>query len=391
MASVNNMDFYQLSTILTSLVQQATGETVLTPTNESEFVSVAQTALKQGYDPLMTALSQVLSRTIFSVRPYDAKFKGLEMDEQRFGAITRKLQVVDKDWENDVKFLLVDGQAIDHYVVNKPEVLQTNFYGANVFQKHITIYTEQIDNALSGSAQFGEFIGMVMQNMLDSIEQSKETLARATLGNFVAGKITGDSSNVIHLLTEYNAKTGLSLTATTVYQPANFKPFMQWVYSRIATLSRMMSERSYKFHINVTGKEIARHTPESMQKVYLLAEALNEIESSVLADTFHDNYLKRADVEAVSYWQAIDSPMSLNATPVYLKPDGTLDSPASAVSEDALFGVIFDEEALGYTVVKETVATTPLNAAGLYYNQFWHYTIRYYNDFTENGIVLVLD
>ena len=83
--------------------------------------------------------------------------------------------------------------------------------------------------------------------------------------------------------------------------------------------------------------------------------------------------------------------MSLNATPVYLKPDGTLDSPASAVSEDALFGVIFDEEALGYTVVKETVATTPLNAAGLYYNQFWHYTIRYYNDFTENGIVLVLD
>ena len=391
MASVNNMDFYQLSTILNSIVRQATGEDALTPTNESEFVSVAQTALKAGYDPVMNAITQVLSRTIFSVRPYDAKFKGIEMDSQRFGSITRKLQVVDKDWENDVKFVLVDGQSIDHYEINKPEVLQTNFYGANVFEKSLTIFTEQLDNAFSSSAQFGEFLGMVMQNMLDTIEQSKENLARATLGNFIAGKITGDASSVIHLLTEYNAKTGLSLTSTTVYQPANFKPFMQWVYSRIATLSRMMSERSLLYHINVTGKEIARHTPESRQKVYLLAEALHEIESSVLADTFHDSYLKRADVEGVSFWQSIQSPMSLNCTPVYLKTDGTLDSPVSPVSESDLFGVIFDEEALGYTMVKETIATTPLNAKGLYYNQYWHYTIRYFNDFTENGVVLLLD
>lgn len=391
MPSVNQMDFYQLATILNSIQKQATGQSALTATTEAEFVSAAQVTLQAGYDPVMNAITQVLSRTIFSVRPYNAKFTGIEMDRQQWGSITRKLQVVDKDWENDVKFVLVDGQSIDHYEINKPEVLQTNFYGANVFEKSITIFTEQLDNAFSSSAQFGEFIGMVVQNMLDTIEQSKENLARATVGNFITGKYVGDSSNVIHLLTEYNAKTGLSLTATTVYQPANYAPFMRWVDSRIETLADMMSQRSIEFHINVTGKPIARHTEKRDLKVYMLAEALNEIKSNVYATTYNDSYLKLADVEPIAYWQSIQSPDAINAKPVYLNANGTLTEATSATSLTKVFGVMFDREALGYTILKETVATTPLNAKGLYYNTFYHYTIRYFNDFTENGVVLLLD
>ena len=123
----------------------------------------------------------------------------------------------------------------------------------------------------------------------------------------------------------------------------------------------------------------------------MLNEFLSEIEAMTLAETYHDNYLKLSDVEGVDFWQAIQSPMSLLSTPVYLQADGTLTSPLSPVAEDNLLGVIFDEEALGYTVIKHTVATTPLNAKGLYYNMFYHFTDRFWNDFTENGIVLLLD
>lgn len=386
----NDLTFEQLSTVLNSIVEQATGESVLTPTDESSFVTVAQVGLKAGYDPLMSAISQVLSRTIFSIRPYNRKFKGIQVSEQRFGAITRKLQIVDDDWKNDVKFQLVDGQSVDHYTVNKPEVLQTNFYGANVFMDYITIYTEQLDNAFSGSAQFGEFISMLMTNMSNRIEQAHENLARATIGNFVTGKISA-SNNVIHLLTEYNAKTGLSLTATTLYQPSNFPAFVKWLNARIETLSGMMENRASLYHINVTNKTVMRHTPKKMQKIYLLNEFLAEIKSMALSGIYNDGYLKIADVEGVDYWQSIQSPMSINATPVYLQTDGTLTSPANPVSETDLLGVMFDEEALGYTVIKHTVATTPLNAKGLYYNMFYHFTDRFWNDFTENGIVLLLD
>ena len=128
-----------------------------------------------------------------------------------------------------------------------------------------------------------------------------------------------------------------------------------------------------------------------MQNVYMLSEFLAEIKSMALSGIYNDGYLKIADVEGVDYWQDIQTPMSINSTPVYLQADGTLTSPAQPVVEDALLGVLFDEDALGYTVVKHTIATTPLNAKGLYYNMFYHFTDRFWNDFTENGIVLLLD
>ena len=70
MASVNDLNFNQISTVLTSIVEQATGEKVLTPTNTGDFVSVATTALKNGTDPVMNAITQMVNRTIFSIRPY---------------------------------------------------------------------------------------------------------------------------------------------------------------------------------------------------------------------------------------------------------------------------------------------------------------------------------
>ena len=72
--SVNTMTFQQISTVLNSIVQQATGQAAITPTTPGEFVSVANTALALGNDAVMNAISNVLSRTIFSIRPYSAKF-----------------------------------------------------------------------------------------------------------------------------------------------------------------------------------------------------------------------------------------------------------------------------------------------------------------------------
>lgn len=391
--AVNDLTFNQLSMILNSIVQQATGQQAQQVTNTAEFVSVAQTALKTGYDPVLQAISQVLSRTIFSIRPYTRKFGGLMVSNQQFGNIVRKLNIADKDWEEDSRFELTDQNSVDMYKVNKPLILQTNFYGANVFEKSLTIFKDQLDCAFSNPDEFGRFVSMTMTNASDMIEQAHENLARATLANFIGGKISGDAASVIHLLTEYNTITGLKtpLTAETVYQPANFKPFMQWVYSRVASLSSLMTERTQKFHINVTGKEISRHTPVNKQKVYLYAPARYQTETMVLADVYHDNFLRMADNETVNFWQSIDKPDEINVQPVYLQADGTLKSDDSPVNQKGIFGVMFDEEAAGYTVVNQWSAPTPFNSKGGYSNIFWHFTDRYWNDFTENGIVLLLD
>lgn len=388
--SVNTMEFKQAASLLNNLREQVTGQTAIAPADTSEFVSVGQTLLQAGYDPLLNAITQMIGRTIFSVRPYRRKFAGIEVDSQKWGSITRKLAVSDKDFENSVRFELVDGQAVDMFKVNKPVVLQLNFYGQNVFDKGYTIFKDQLDNAFTGPDEFGRFMTMITQNIADMIEQNFETISRAIIANFIAGKVAAQNG-VIHLLTEYNDETGEELTAITLYAPENFPNFIKWMYARIATLTGLMTERSGLFQIQVTGKEIMRHTPLTMQKVYLYAPLINQMNARVLADAYHDDFLEYSDVEAVNYWQAIEDPMKINVKATYLTPQGTLTTQAAAAAVDKIAGVIFDEEALGYTTVHDWSATSPFNIKGGYWNVNHAWTNKWWNDFTEKGIVLLLD
>lgn len=390
--SVNTMSFEQAATLLNAVHGQVTGMTTVAPTDVSDFISVAQKTLQAGYDPVINAISQVVGKTIFSVRPYDAKFSGIQADAQKWGAITRKLAVADKPFEDNEALNLVDGAAIDMYEVNKPNVVQFNFYGAMEYSKSFTIFRSQLDSAFRGPEEFGRFMAMVLQNAMDMITQSKETCARLALGNFIAGKIDA-SADVIHLLTEYNTETGANpaYTTATIKDPANFPAFVKWVYARIATLTNMMTERSGLYQIQVTGSELMRHTPFENQKVYLLNWLLNNIDARVLADTYNYKFLELADVEAVNYWQAIDTPDEIDILPTYLKTDGTLKVASASVNQTGVMGVIFDDEAIGYTLMNEFTGVTPMNVRGEYWNQYFNYIIRYWNDFTEKGIVLLLD
>lgn len=388
--AANDLTFEQIVTVLNSIAQQATGQAQLTATNTSDFITVAQTTLKAGADPIMNAISQTLSKTIFSIRPYFEKFQGLRVDSIRWGNHVRKLSSVDRPFIQADKWNLTDGTTVDPFVIRQPEVLQTNFYGADTYADELTVFDDQLDNAFKGPDEFGSFISMIMGNITDKHAQAREALARACIANLIGGKVAGDSGNVIHLLTEYNHLTGLTLTAQTVYQPANFAPFMQWVYSRIAEMSSKLTERTTKYHINVTGKPIARHTPMERQKVFMYAPARYQIDARVLADTYHDTFLRFAADETVNYWQAIDDPAAINVKATYMASNGTLTTPASAAKTDNIFAVLMDDEAAGYTTIHEKMGSI-YNPRGEYSNIFWSFDLRYWNDFTENAIIFLLD
>ena len=387
---MDTMIFNQLAATLNSIVKQATGAQVQTATNTAQFISQATTALRTGYDPLNTAVSQVLGKTIFSIRPYSRKFAGLKVDNQRFGNHTRKLNVADKDWEQDDRILLVDGQSIDQYKVNKPSVLEVGFYGTNIYSKSLTVYKDQLDCAFRGPDELYNFLSMVTQNVSDMIEQAHETTARALVSNVIGSRlaVTG-SPSVIHLLTEFNTETGQSLTAADVYLPANFATFVRWMYARIKTISDLMTERTQLYHTNVSGKEISRHTPKARQRLYLYSPIFNKIDSSVLSTTYNDKYLQIGDYEPVNFWQSIQSPDSLNITAGFMKTDGTIDT--AAVTQDNIIGVLMDEEAAMYTTVNEWTQATPFNARGGYTNYWYHFSDRLCQDDTENSVVFVLD
>ena len=388
--SVNDLTFNQISTVLANIASQASGKTVAAPVNTSEFVTVAQLALKTGYDPLKTAISQVLSKTIFSNRYYNRKFKGLEADALRWGNHVRKLNPVDTPFEDDPTFELEDGQSIDHYTVLKPKTVQTNFYGQNVYKKKQTIYTEQLDAAFSSEADFRAWLNMTLLNARNQIEKAHEETARETILNLIGGTIAGGNDmQVVHLITEYKAFIG-ETGDYNVYDPSNFPMFARWLFGRIKTLSQKLEERSIAYHTNFDeDRDIERFSPVRDQRLYIYTPDINTIDATVLSNTFNDEYLKLLPYEGVTFWQAIKEPNKINVNVTYMQPTGEL---ATADFEsDKVLGILIDREAAGYTVMGEKIATTPLNASGLYFNQIYHFRDRYWNDFSENSVVLMLD
>ena len=388
----NTLSFEQVAAILNSVVNQAQGSTALAPVSYEDFVNVAQAALLQGIDPLNVGISQVIDRTIISNRPYYAKFRSMEKDASSWGHMTRKINFVDQEFVDDSGYPLTDGTTVDHYIVRKPKVLQLNFYGRNIVADYITRTEEQLNTAFSGPDQFGEFIAGMFQNISDKHEQKTEAISRITLGNLITGIVSANPTNqVVHLLTEYNALTGQSLTATTVFEQANYEPFMKWVYARIQSVRDYLTERSQIFHLNVTGKEIQRHTPYDRQILFMFAPYLRQMEARVLSGTFNEGRLAYKGFELVNYWQAINDPLKVQGTPVYMGADGGLITAESDVTVDNIFAVVADEEALGVNRRVERTIPTPLNARGRYVNYWYHWVFDSFVDYTENAVVFTLD
>lgn len=404
MPNVNDMTVFQAGTILQSLVKQATGQAVIAASTPGEFVSVAQTALKTGYDPILNAMSQMWGRTIFSIRPYSRKFSGLEMSMERWGNAVRKLSIADKPIEDDARFIwpvgydstkapnaLGEGESVDMYALNKPDILQVNFYGQSVYENSYTIFKDNMDVAFTSAEEFMRFNSLVTGNRSDKLEQYRENIARGILANYIGSLLAEkQSARVVHLLTEYNDQTGLKLTAQSIYQPDNFTSFMQWVYARIANISRMMTERSEMYQTVINEKHVMRHTPANKQKVYLYSKAMDQFDAMVKANSFHDNYLKYTDYEGVNFWQSIETPDSISVTPVYTSTTG-IATTGEAVEQAGIFGVIFDEEALGYAQVNNWAAVTPFNAKGGYWNTYDHVNFRAIMDMSEKGVLLLLN
>jgi len=394
--SVNTMTFEQSASFLTALYTEATGkQPTLQVSNTADFTTVGTELLQLGYDPIINAISQVLQKTIFSIRPYSQKFKSLEVDREKWGAIVRKINFIDSDIDTtDNRLNLVDGASIDPYIVKKPKVLQTNFYGATQYSDHVTIFKDQLDSALKDASEFGRFLAGVMQNIADKLTQIKEAEARGILVNYICAKYAHDSANAINVLQEYYNETGVTLTPADMFNVTNYTAFSRWLAGYMATLMEKMSERSIKYHMNITGKEIMRHTePRFMQK-YISARVANHIDSAVASSLYNEERVTKVldGAERVSFWQNLDNPESVQATDAYLDTTtGNVVDDTTPVLVENIIGCLFDREALGTTIMEEWSAPTPFNPNGGYHNIFWHFTQKTWNDFTENFVLLYAD
>ena len=397
-------EYTQVYSIINAMYKQATGKEDLTAVDSSSFVSVATKTLATGYDNFMNAMSTVLSRSIFAWRDYDEKFKILDADNERFGNHVRKISPLDDEAVENVEYSLTDGQSYDPWPVRKPKVAQFNYYDKKTWARWISLPKYQIDGAVTGPDEFARFVAMVLGNMRNQIKQDRENTKRLTFNNYLMAVYqdaiydSGANNNqrVVKLLTEYNTLTGGSYTGETIFLPANFTPFIQWVSSRIMNVSDHMEERGYRFHKNITGTNIPRFTPKKYQKFALFSDFYRMIESSSFSTTFHEKYVSAGfgGFEPINFLQSSKdgerNSLSMSKY-VGLADDGTVYTPAAGeFTLSNFFGIIFDRDAMLLTTVNEWTQSTGMNARAGYENLWYHYTHRYCNDMTENSCIFLL-
>ena len=388
------VDVYAL---MNAVVSQATGRNDLSVVDTTTFASVGEIVLRTGTENTLNAISTVIGKTIFSVRPYKGKLESLRVAQQRWGGQVRKIiNLYDEaeksdDWNTNLsQNALDDGNSVDMYKIRKPKAVQLNFYGTKVLQKHITRFRDQLALAFHNEDEFIRFIDSVMVEFSNEIELLNEAESRATLLNFMAG-ISSMGLTEVDLVAEYNNEYGTQYTRAQLLS-TYIESFMKFVAAEIKIYSSRLTDMSTSYHANLTAyNKIMRHTPKERQKMVMYEPIFIKTQAEVYSGLFNPEYLDIGSFEGVNYWQSQSTPTAINVKPNILDvATGASKDADVAVELNYVLGILFDEEACGVMPQFDYSSTTPFNSAGGYYNMYMHWRFNSYCDYTENAVLFVL-
>ena len=374
------MDTFQIYSIVNAAASQTLGESAIEATDTASLVAMGNVILSSSTNTecFLDTLIQRIGKTIISYRPYKSQLGVLAVDDMRMGAILQKIKVKMPEAVEDVTTQLIDGQSIDQYIISKPRATQKLFVKRTPYDFFITIQRKWLREAFTSETAMGSFIAAIYGEIENALELSQENLARLCMANFMA-TISATSSRVINLVTEFNSLVSTPITAD---QALVNEEFLRYALGRMNNISKKMKTMSVLYN---DGTE-TRHSPEGDQRFVSIIDFQTALETQVQWAAFHEQYVKKQNGIEVPYWQAAQTPFNIN---LVIEGDDPEQEESTTLSNIVAF--IHDRDALGTYRKDVEVATTPLNARGMYTNQFWHMNDLYFNDVSENGIIFTLN
>ena len=374
------MDTNQIYELVNDVAQQTMGESALTASDTASLVAMGNAILSSSTNTevFIDTLVQRIGRTMISYRPYKSQLGLMAVSDMTMGAIMQKIKVKMPSAVEDVTTQLIDGQSIDQYIVSKPKANQKLFVKRTPYTFYVTIQKKWLREAFTSETAMGSFIAAIYGEVENALELSQENLARLCMANFMA-TISTATNRVVNLVTEYNTLKSTSLDEDNALLDEGF---LRYSLGRMNNISKKMKTMSVLYN---DGSE-TRHSPEGDQRFVSLVDFQIALETQVQWAAFHEQYVKKQNGIEVPYWQAAKSPMDID---LVIEGDDPEQGESTTLTNIVAF--IHDRDALGTYRKEVEVATTPLNARGLYTNQFWHMNDLYFNDVSENGVIFTLN
>lgn len=379
----NQIEVNQIYDLCNQIFQQMTGRTDIEAVDSASLVAMGNEVSNLGKNDLwLNTLARRIGLTIDSYRVYRNRFSDLYRTQVEWGALVQKLTVEMPDAVADDMYKVgqMNGQALDHYIINNPKAKQKIFDKETPYSFFITMQEKMLTEAFLNAGAMSSFVNQVFGKVQNKIEVVLEDLARVALVNMMCNLSTKQE---IKLVTLYNSKTGSTLNPqTALFDPA----FMRFAIGMMNNIASKLETMSVLF--NTDGYD--RFTPKSEQRFYVLADFITQLETVVQYAAFNPQYVNKSVDIAVPYWQGVKEGDDINDIAVLSKVIGKVDSKVDKTIENVV-GVLFDREAIGTFRQEEKVLTTPVNARGAYYNTFWHEKQMWFNDMSENAVIFTLN
>lgn len=376
------MNVKQISTILQSITDEVIGDSVVVQEDLSNIVDVGrQLLVNTDVDNYVKALVDRIGRTEFVDRVLASTAPAITRDSWEYGSILQKVRCELPDTTANPTWQLVQGQSVDPFIYNPPEVTAKYFNSKTTFEIDISFTEIQVKESLKSAADLMRFIAMIENRIRTKLTLCRDNLIMRAIVNMIAEKIASNQS-VINLLTEYNTAFGTSLTAAKAIKNPDFLRFAS------ATI-KLYSDRLKTASVLYNNDGYVTFTPKEYQHLVLLSEFATGLEVYLYSDTYHEELLKLGAFDTVAFWQGTGNSAAPNFTAAssikaIIASDGT-----TTVDTSGVVGVLFDRDACAVCNDNPRV-TSIYNPRGEYSNYFYKEDCSYINDLAENVIVFVV-
>lgn len=383
--------------IVNAAFRQATGRTDLAAIDTTSFVTVGSvlTETQQMKENTFGVISQMVVRTIFSDRVSRRRFDILRADAERWGGVIRKISFYPLEAEETESFntdlnptTLADGNSVDMYKIRKARPLELDFWGTKLMKTHITRFMVQLDTAFTSEAEMERFIRAMMLAFYNDISRLNDARTRLVVNNAIAGVYA--MGNAVDLVAGFNEEYRTTYTRDQLLS-TYAEDFYKYVVSVINIDSDNMEDASTLYHANPADESIIRETPKAFQRMLFYKPFFTKAKARVMPTIFNPDDLNLGEYSTVNFWQDKKAPEAINIKPVILDTTTLQSKDAEqAVSLDYVLGIMYDVEFMGVYPKFERAVTSPLNANGLYWNEFVHWAFNNWTDYTENARVFYL-
>lgn len=385
------MKVTQVYEILNTITQEMLGDSIIVNEDLSNVVEVGKAFanLENGLDNYVRKLQDHIGKVIFVNRIYGGRAPSVLRDGWEYGSILEKIRAKLPEATENEAWDLQDGTSYDPNIFTAPDVAVKFFNKITTFEIPISITEKQVKSSFSNATQLNAFYSMIQTAIENSMTIKLDGLIMRTINAAIAetfhadypsdtGYSSGSGVKAVNLLYLYNNDVLYGQTPITAAEALHTPDFIRYAAMIIGLYADRIATMSTLF--NVEGTE--KFTPRDRLHIVMLSEFKRRADVYLQSDTFHDEFTRLPESEAVTYWQGSGTGYAFSDTSaINVKtPSG------NTVSVSGVLATMFDNDALGVANLDRRV-TTNYNPKAEFWNEWHKADAGYFLDLAENIVV----